>query len=671
MIGKFPDQSNAKALLETALKVGHGTALLLDHRQKRHVISTERSCPDCGQSFEDLDPRLFSFNSPHGWCKECNGFGEVWNSHINPRLDSELEKELDLERQHEGLDSGSSEPCPGCSGARLNPIARSVFIEATSIDGVIQKTARQTLDWIEHIPLTGTHAEIAKDILPEITQRLRFLEKVGLDYLSLHRSAKTLSGGESQRIRLAAQLGSNLRGVLYVLDEPTIGLHPRDNAALLDTLEALKAKGNSLLIVEHDEDTLLRADHIMDLGPGAGRHGGRLIAQGTIDDLRRCEASATGACLRNPLRHPIRGERRPADSAPAWLELRGATLHNLKQLDVQIPLARLTVLTGISGSGKSTLMRGVLKPGVEAALSKKRARTESPAASRSHPLFTSLKGTEHLEAVVEVDQSPIGKTSRSTPATYLGIFDAIRTLFAATPLARMRGYAAGRFSFNTEGGRCETCLGQGTLKIEMSFLPAAHIPCPDCQGKRYNPATLEVLYQGKSIADVMAMPMEEAAAFFSAHPSITRPLKLLCETGLGYLTLGQPSQTLSGGEAQRLKLVSELNRGMGRTEHARIRKARVSKSILYLLEEPTIGLHQADVRQLLAILHRLVDEGHTVVVIEHHTSLIAEADYLLEIGPEAGAGGGHLIASGTPEAILSQAHSRIAPYLGPLLSKPD
>ncbi|MEY5024549.1 MAG: excinuclease subunit UvrA [Verrucomicrobiota bacterium] len=669
LIGDSESNPDLRTLLQSAFHHGKGTVILLDSRNRRHVLSTERSCPSCGLSFEELDPRLFSFNSPHGWCLECHGFGEIWKCSSNPRLESALEIELDLERQHEALESGETRVCPGCNGSRLNPTARAVRLQNASIHETIAQTAAQTLRWIDSLQFEGPQSQIAADILPEITQRLRFLQKVGLEYLNLNRSAKTLSGGESQRIRLAAQLGSNLRGVLYVLDEPTIGLHPRDNAALLDTLQSLKTKGNSLLIVEHDEETLLRADHILDLGPGAGKHGGKIIAEGSLEDLRKSPHSATGACLRSPLQHPTRGERRPITSECSFLEVQGAQLHNLKSVRAKIPIGRLTVLTGISGSGKSTLMRGVLKPAVEAALQHAKSRKTADAKKPSNAPWRSLSGAEHLEAVYEVDQSPIGKTSRSTPATYLGIFDGIRALFAATPLARIRGYEPGRFSFNTEGGRCESCMGQGSLKVEMSFLPPAFIPCPECNGLRFNPSTLEVLFQGRSIAEVMNMPMEEAAQFFQAHAAIARPLRLLCETGLGYLCLGQPSQTLSGGEAQRLKLVHELTRGIGRSENLRLRKSRATRSVLYLLEEPTIGLHQADVRLLLGVLHRLVDEGHTVVVIEHHTSVIADADYLLEIGPEAGPAGGFVVASGPPEAILREKESRIAPFLIPLLSQ--
>jgi excinuclease ABC subunit A len=647
-------------LVKRALEIGKGTARLIDKKGKTHVASTEMSCPGCGQSFEELDPRLFSFNSPHGWCEECHGFGEVWKARVDPRLESALEIELDRERQHEWLDADEAEPCPGCHGARLNPIARHVRVQGRAVAEIVALAAKDSLGWIKTLRFSAGHKVIAQDILPEIEQRLKFLGNVGLDYLALDRSAKTLSGGESQRIRLAAQLGSNLRGVLYVLDEPTIGLHPRDNMRLLDTLIALKEKGNSLLIVEHDEDTMRRADTIIDLGPGAGRLGGRVVAQGTLREIEQIAESATGRFLRNPLRHPTRGTRRSLQDVTRWLEVRGASIHNLKNIDVRFPIGRLTVITGISGSGKSSLMRGVLKPAVETALRR------APKARRQVP-DAGLKGIEHIEAVYEVDQNPIGKTSRSTPATYLGVFDEIRKLFAQVPLARMRGYTASRFSFNADGGRCESCAGQGVIKVEMNFLPTSYIPCSECGGKRYNAATLEVLYQDRSIGDVMEMTLEETAESFRAMPKIHRPLQLLCDTGLGYLHLGQASPTLSGGEAQRLKLVSELTRGLGRAQHARLRQQREPKSMLYLLEEPTIGLHMADVAALLGVLHRLVDDGHTVIVIEHNLSVIADADYLIDIGPEAGDAGGELVVCGAPEEVARHRTSRTSPFLREVL----
>ena len=486
------------------------------------------------------------------------------------------------------------------------------------------------------------------------------MENVGLGYLALGRSAKTLSGGESQRIRLAAQLGSNLRGVLYVLDEPTIGLHPRDNLRLLDTLTALREKGNSLVIVEHDEETMRRADHIVDLGPRAGVHGGEVVAQGTLRDIEQAPDSETGRCLKSPICHPTRKSRRSLRSVEDWIEIRGARVNNLKDIDARFPVGRLSVITGISGSGKSTLMHEVLLPGVRERLNKKRT-------SGDGELFKLVSGATEIEAVYEVDQSPIGKTSRSTPGTYIKVFDEIRNLYAQLPVSRVRGYSASRFSFNAEGGRCETCKGQGTIKLEMNFLPSSYMPCEECDGRRYNPQTLEVLYNEKSIGDVMEMTIEEAAEFFSAHPKIARALSLLVDTGLGYLKLGQPSPTLSGGEAQRLKLVTQLKRGVNRALNERIRKMRKPRSTLYLLEEPTIGLHMADVVLLLNVLHRLVDEGNTVVVIEHNLSVIAEADYILDLGPEAGAEGGEVVAFGTPEEVAENRISRTAPFLRDVL----
>lgn len=498
---------------------------------------------------------------------------------------------------------------------------------------------------------------IARDIIPEVIQRLEFLSRVGLNYLELHRSSKTLSGGESQRIRLAAQLGSNLRGVLYVLDEPTIGLHPRDNTRLLEALEELADHGNSLVIVEHDEETMRRADWIIDLGPQAGSRGGTIVAQGKIEEIMATPASLTGQFLSHPPHHPLRGQRRSLSDVPQWLELKGASKHNLKNIDVAFPLQRLTAITGISGSGKSTLLRNVLLPAVEAALAPHRKKTGTES-------WSSLTGASSLAQIIEVDQSPIGKTSRSTPATYLKIFDTIRALYAELPLARLRGYSAGRFSFNNHGGRCQSCEGQGKIKMEMSFLPTSFMPCEDCAGTRFNRQTLEVKYNGKSISDVLSMTVEQALEFFVAHPKITRPLELLVETGLGYLQLGQPSPTLSGGEAQRIKLVTQLARGAHSTQKPRF---RTKGTTLYILEEPTIGLHAADVALLLDVLHRLVDEGHTVIVVEHHLDLIAEADYIIDIGPEAGSHGGELVAAGTPEEIAEHKTSRTAPFLKAIL----
>ena len=715
-----PRKRRLAELVKSALKIGRGTIRVLDENKRGTILSTERACPDCGRSFEELDPRLFSFNSPHGWCTECRGFGEVWKHTVNSRLETALEQELDIERQGELLDEGEAVPCPSCKGERLNPQACAVRVRSRaresvgasvvrtkksaraltraatmSISDFAAMSVRDALAAVGELTFSDAEKPISQDIVPEIIQRLTFMGKVGLDYLGLGRSAKTLSGGESQRIRLSAQLGSNLRGVLYVLDEPTIGLHPRDNDALLDTLAALRAKGNSLVIVEHDEETMRRADTIVDLGPLAGVHGGEVCAIGSLADIAACERSATGKYLRHPLAHPTRGTRRPLGD-PHWLELHGAKTNNLKSVDVRFPIGRLSVITGISGSGKSTLMRGVLKPAVQAELSRKRAHGKTTEGTKGFteahrgvcivPPCTSVNSSvtsvvkplrsksdmlpipDFIEAVHEVDQSPIGKTSRSTPATYLGVFDEIRALFAQLPASRMRGYTASRFSFNTKGGRCETCAGQGAVRMEMAFLPTSFHPCTDCHGKRFNPATLEVLYNGKSIGDVMDMSLAEASEFFKAAPKIHRPLSLLCDTGLGYIRLGQPSPTLSGGEAQRLKLVAELVQGVARDENSRLRRQREPKSTLYLLEEPTIGLHMADVAELLKVLHRLVDGGATVLVIEHNLSLIADADYVVDIGPEAGAAGGEVVASGTPEEVAAHPVSRTAPFLRPLVA---
>jgi excinuclease ABC subunit A len=657
--------TKAREVVRRALEIGRGTARLLDSKNRLTVLSTEMSCPNCGRAFEELDPRLFSFNSPHGACEECGGFGEIWDQDLQTAASSDgesvLEAELAAERESEWIEEGEARKCPRCQGSRLNAVARHVRVQGYTIDQFTNLSASEAARKVEKLKFRGTHQTIAAGLVPEIQQRLRFMEKVGLGYLALGRSAKTLSGGESQRIRLAAQLGSNLRGVLYVLDEPTIGLHPRDNLRLLDTLTALRNKGNSLIIVEHDEETMRRADHIVDLGPRAGIHGGEVVAAGTLRDVERNAHSETARCLKSPLRHPLRGSRRSLRNIENWIDVRGARANNLKDIDVRFPVGRLSVITGISGSGKSTLMHEVIWPAVCEQL-KQRKRLQNG------DLFRLVSGAQEIEAVYEVDQSPIGKTSRSTPGTYVKVFDEIRNLYAQLPVSRVRGYSASRFSFNSEGGRCETCKGQGVIKLEMNFLPRSYVPCEDCGGKRYNPQTLEVLYSGKSIGDVMEMTVEEAAQFFSAHPKIARPLSLLVDTGLGYLKLGQPSPTLSGGEAQRLKLVTQLKRGVSRAADERIRKMRKPGSTLYLLEEPTIGLHMADIELLLNVLHRLVDEGNTVIVIEHNLSVIAEADYIVDLGPEAGADGGKLVAFGTPEQVARNRVSRTAPFLRKVLN---
>ncbi len=656
-------EEGALELARRALEIGKNTARLVRGKESE-LLSTEMACPSCARAFEPLDPRMFSFNSPHGWCETCRGFGLVYDSAVKTdQARTQLEADLQEEQAREETDEDIARPCPECEGVRLNTEARHVRVHNHPIADFTRASAGEAAALLDTLSFNAHDATLAEDILPEIRQRLGFMQRVGLDYLTLDRPATTLSGGEAQRIRLAAQLGSNLRGVLYVLDEPTIGLHERDNRSLLDALDELVRQGNSLLVVEHDEETMRRATCIIDLGPGAGSRGGEVIAVGTLDEIRVSEKSVTGRCLANPPPRPSRGSRRPLQGKDVrWLELKGAKLHNLQNIDVRIPLGRLTVACGISGSGKSSLLRGTLVPALKESMTR---RGRKPSRKAAPPPYEKLTGAEHIAAVHMVDQSPIGKTSRSTPATYIKVFDEIRQLFAGLPASRMRGYTASRFSFNTDGGRCETCLGQGAIKLEMSFLPASWLPCSECNGSRYNRQTLEILYNGKTIADVMKMTAAEAAEFFAAHPKIRHALRLLVETGLGYLTLGQPSPTLSGGEAQRIKLVTELSR-TGATKGRRLREDQ--RGNFYLLEEPTIGLHMADVEQLIGILHRLTDEGHTVVVIEHNLSVIAEADYVVEIGPEAGTAGGQLVVAGPPEDVVKIKSSPTAPYLKPLLN---
>ena len=669
---KVSDLSSSIAL---ALGIGKGLIKLFTADKKFTLLSTHSSCPCCNQSFEELDPRLFSFNSPHGWCSECRGYGRVpkRRQYLDiARFDSVLEAELDADRAIERMDSVELVECPSCRGSRLNPVASAVRLHSTSTshlqakvaaspsNGAISQVGKLSIDnafkVFSELTFSDSRATlIARDILPEIRQRLSFLQEVGLGYLQLDRSGNTLSGGESQRIRLAAQLGSNLRGVLYVLDEPTIGLHPRDNAALLRTLIALRDQGNSLIIVEHDEDTIAAADHLIDLGPGAGRLGGEIVYQGKPPKLSKSKSKDSKSKILSPtyraltavIHHPIRGSRRPVLKNALSLTISGCHANNLKHIDVAIPLGRLTVLTGISGSGKSSLMHACV-----AAVFNRQAK-KNP--------YAKVVGEKHIKACFEVDQSPIGKTSRSCPATYVKVFDHIRALFAQLPEARARGFDASRFSFNTESGRCSECKGNGRVKIEMDFLPSTWIHCDACNGDRYNPATLEVTFRQKNIGQVLAMTIDEASTFFESQPRIAHPLKLMVDTGLGYLQLGQPSPTLSGGEAQRIKLVSELTKGRG--TRAALNNAALKQRNLYLIEEPTVGLHLEDVQRLIDVLHRLVDEGHTVVVIEHHMAVAAEADWILDIGPEAGEGGGKIIAQGTPEKIARSKTSRTGPFL--------
>jgi excinuclease ABC subunit A len=492
--------------------------------------------------------------------------------------------------------------------------------------------------FFDGLRLPVREATIARDALSEIRARLGFLERVGLGYMSLDRAAPSLSGGEAQRIRLAAQLGSNLQGVCYVLDEPTIGLHPRDNQVLLDALSMLSAAGNTLVVVEHDEDTIRRADHIIDLGPGAGVRGGHVVASGTAQQLQANPESVTGRFLARPLMHPAI-PRRATSERSAAIEIDSAQLHNLRDLDVRIPLGRLVVITGVSGSGKSSLARDVLYANMRALINAKSAL--KPVGARA------LRGVEQIARVLEVDQTPIGRTPRSCPATYVGFWDDIRRVFAGTSEARVRGYDASRFSFNTSGGRCPECDGAGQRTIEMSFLPDVKVLCERCGGSRFDRETLEIHWRGRSVGDILAMNVEDALEFFAAHPRIRAPLALLADVGLGYLTLGQPSPTLSGGEAQRIKLVTELARLTGSP------RARPGHT-LYVLDEPTVGLHMADVEKLIAVLHRLVDAGHSVVLIEHNLDIMAEADWIIDLGPEAGDAGGRIVAAGPPAAIVAR-----------------
>jgi excinuclease ABC subunit A len=679
---KGTDPRARAALIEKALEVGKGVMYALDRLGQLTVHSTERACPKCSRSFAALDPKQFSYNSSQGWCPKCRGFGELF--HL-PDVDRGADAES-IEESWWRWQEGKREACPECHGSRLRPEARAVHLDVhtgatTSLEENTRKRSKATaepgptldqlgamsvdaaLAWVTGLQLDDRSTRIARDILPEIRERLRFLAEVGLGYLQLGRGVTTLSGGEAQRIRLAAQLGSNLSGVLYILDEPTIGLHPRDNDQLLDSLTRLRNRGNSLVVVEHDEATMRRADWILDLGPGAGVRGGEVVAAGTLADLLKNPNSITGRCLAAPVSYPSRGSRRPVPAAKdAWLTLHDAAVNNLKQVTVKFPLGRFVAVTGVSGSGKSTLVKECLYPAVQAALAQKPGGRKPRSGMR-------VSGIEAIQAVHEVDQSPIGRTPRSTPATYVGFFDRIRELFASTQESKMRGYSASRFSFNSVQGRCPECDGAGSTRLEMNFLPGAEVRCETCRGRRFNPETLDVLWNGKSIADVLDLSVGEALEFFSAHSLLKRPLEALRDTGLDYLRLGQTSPTLSGGEAQRIKLVSHLLTGL-RSASAEGRM-RASKPDLFILEEPTIGLHIEDVRRLVEVIQRLVDGGHTVVVIEHNLDLIAEADWVIDLGPEGGGGGGTMVAEGSPEAVATVSASHTGRYLQTVLPKPE
>jgi len=675
-----------RQLIDSTLKLGGGMLYALDASGQVTCHSTERSCPKCGRSFARLDPKNFSYNSPQGWCPKCRGFGELF---YLPDVDRGARAES-IEESWFEWQEGNREPCPECEGSRLNSLARAVRLDfpglrmarevPPTIDALSAMSVEEASRLFKSLKLKGRAGLIARDILPEIRERLKFLCEVGLGYLQLSRGVPTLSGGESQRIRLAAQLGSNLSGVLYILDEPTIGLHARDNEQLLAALEQLKQRGNSVLVVEHDEETMRRADYIIDLGPGAGVHGGQVVAAGTLDELMRHPKSITGQSLRAKRTYPSRGKRRPINrrtsprkrttmvdsqlpqaSELRWITLGHAHRNNLKNLTVGIPLGRLVLVTGVSGSGKSTLVRECLMPAVTSLLnSRKHTRSRGVSSGGGE---TSLKGAEHINAVYEVDQSPIGRTPRSIPATYVGFFDHIRQLFAQLPEARLRGYGPARFSFNSAQGRCAQCEGAGTIKLEMNFLPPAFVKCEVCDGCRFNRETLDIEFGGKNIAQVLEMSVEEAMEFFASIPRIKRALEALNDTGLGYLQLGQTSPTLSGGEAQRVKLVSHLLTGLKEPDLF----DQHPKRNLFVLEEPTIGLHHADVQRLVGVLQRLVDAGHTVIVIEHNLDLIAEADWVIDLGPEGGEAGGRLVAEGTPEHIARNKHSHTGRFLFRLL----
>ena len=604
VVGQMPTE-HLEQRIGQALQEGKGSLYLVDRSGREEVFSLHGICASCGLGLQSLDPRLFSFNSPHGACSRCEGLG--------------------IEGGDETL---GSRPCPQCLGSRLKKEALAVKIGHYTIWDLTRLSPAKLATVLKKLSFAPHERPIADPVLAEILSRLSLLNRLGLSYLALSRSGDTLSGGEAQRVRLAAQLGSNLTGVCYILDEPTIGLHARDHGMLLHALKELKERGNSILVVEHDEETIRQADHIIDLGPGAGRHGGRIVAQGTLGVLKKVSSSVTGASLDSP-RHYVTSRLRPYKKQPK-ITIRGASHNNLKGVDVQLPLGSFICVTGVSGSGKSTLLKETLY-----AEMRSRMLTATPPGR-----CKALEGWEAVDRILEVDHSPIGRTPRSAPASYVGFLSAIRNLFAMTPEARARGYKAGRFSFNVSAGRCQACKGHGSLKVAMSFLPDVYIHCDVCNGKRFNQETLAVTYKGKNMAQILDLTFDEAAAFFAAVPAIRRPMQFVSDIGLGYLRLGQPSPTLSGGEAQRIKLAQELSKhSNGHT--------------LYVLDEPTTGLHLADVQRLLTVLQALVDEGNTLAVIEHNMEVIKEADYIIDLGPEGGDQGGRVVAEGSPEELLA------------------
>jgi excinuclease ABC subunit A len=650
--------------LAKALDYGKGLVSVMPAGETQAAMfSTRRACPSCGRSFAEPDPRMFSFNSRHGWCTGCFGTGLVIPDFDAEQTGEEIWWNEWFERE--------TVPCDECHGQRLNPVALNVRFRKRSIAELAALSIEATIAFVNGLQLTAREQEIGRDLLAEIRARLNFLVRVGLGYLQLDRAAPTLSGGEAQRIRLASQLGSNLQGVCYVLDEPTIGLHPRDNAVLLDALAELTAHRNTLVVVEHDEDTIRRADHVLDLGPGAGVRGGQVVGVGTVADLMASEHSVTGRFLRAPLLHPPRPQR-PVDAGTARLILKGVTLHNVANVDVGVPLGRLVVVTGVSGSGKSTITRDVLFTNLKRLIGEDAPRGRARAARKRKPGAKAtaaalvgcraIEGVGQVQRVLEVDQAPIGKTPRSCPATYVGFWDEIRGIFAGTTEARIRGYTASRFSFNAGAGRCEGCDGQGLRTIEMSFLPDVKVSCDVCNGRRFNAETLSVLWRGHSIGDVLNLSVDDAVELFAAHPRVHHALKLLQDVGLGYLTLGQHSPTLSGGEAQRIKLVTELSKVRGDAAGG---PRQVPRHTLYVLDEPTVGLHMADVEKLIHVLHRLIGAGNTAVVVEHNLDVMAEADWLIDMGPEAGDGGGRIVAEGTPAQV---ARRRASSHTGRVLA---
>ena len=702
-------------------------------KAEEFVFSANFACPHCGYSVPELEPRLFSFNNPAGACPTCDGLGvqqffdesrvvqnesislaggavkgwdrrnfyyyqmltslakhykfdietpyedlpqkikdivmhgsgkeEIEFQYMNDRGDVVIRKHPfegilnNMARRYKETESMSvreelaknisNRPCADCGGSRLRPEARNVYIGSINLPQISEKSIGESLEFFQGLTLTGQKAQIAEKILKEIRERLEFLVNVGLNYLSLSRSAETLSGGEAQRIRLASQIGAGLVGVMYVLDEPSIGLHQRDNERLLNTLIHLRNLGNTVIVVEHDEDAIREADHIIDIGPGAGVHGGQVIAQGTAKEIMANPNSITGKFLSGEEKIEIPKKRTALDKNKL-LKLKGATGNNLKGVNLEIPVGLFTCITGVSGSGKSTLINDTLFPLAQNALNRAEKTDFAP--------YKSIEGLEYFDKVIDINQSPIGRTPRSNPATYTGLFTPIRELFAGVPEARARGYNPGRFSFNVRGGRCEACQGDGVLKVEMHFLPDVYVPCDQCKGKRYNRETLEIRYKGKTIHQVLDMTVEEAREFFDAIPMIARKLQTLMDVGLSYIRLGQSSTTLSGGEAQRVKLATELSkRDTGKT--------------LYILDEPTTGLHFADIKQLLDVLHRLRDQGNTIVVIEHNLDVIKTADWIVDLGPEGGSGGGQIIATGTPEDVAKVKGSHTARFLKDILAK--